>query len=176
MATISEQWTTPLPDGVPSTHKEHTESRTTILLPNDHSAFLNPPQQFNRDMSVAVIRAWNERRIEEATKKHNSKPIKGRGRKGGKGKGGPKQETSESAETAAEERAPDAVEEPVAGPSKEVGLVRWSRREVLTAVQVHAEEYQDSRSAFRHGASSYPICQGNPERQVRYHQYASELC
>ena len=62
---MSSQYTVQLPGGVPSTHREHTESKTTILLPNDNTAFLNPPQQFNRDLSVAVIRAWNERRIEE---------------------------------------------------------------------------------------------------------------
>lgn len=127
---MSEQWTTPLPGGVPSTHKEHTESRTTILLPNDHSAFLNPPQQFNRDMSVAVIRAWNERRIEEATKKFHERQAKGKGRakKGGKPKGAHKQETGEVAAepvatataTATETNVQETTEEPIAGPSKEV--------------------------------------------------------
>jgi hypothetical protein len=123
-ADMSEQWTTPLPGGVPSTHKEHTESRTTILLPNDHSAFLNPPQQFNRDMSVAVIRAWNERRIEEATKKHMERFSKGksrmRGKKGGANipKGNEQAVAEETVNT--EIKAEDKKEEPVAGPSREV--------------------------------------------------------
>ena len=56
--------TVPLPGGIPPNHKPHTESNTTILLPKA-GVFLNPPQQFNRDLSVAVIRAWNERRKEE---------------------------------------------------------------------------------------------------------------
>lgn len=79
---MAEPYTVPLPGGIPSNHREHTESRTTILLPTDRSAFLNPPQQFNRDLSVAVIRAWNERRVEAAkahfeqrqTKRRKPKP------------------------------------------------------------------------------------------------------
>jgi len=36
-----------------------TEGKATILFPKDH-VFYNPVQQFNRDLSVAVIRAWSE--------------------------------------------------------------------------------------------------------------------
>lgn len=87
---MAEPYTVPLPGGIPPKHSEHTESRTTILLPTDHSAFLNPPQQFNRDLSVAVIRAWNERRIEAAkvvfdkkqSRKRKSKPTKQEGDEG----------------------------------------------------------------------------------------------
>ena len=50
---------------VPPTHKTHSEASTTILIPRDNTAFLNPVQEYNRDMSVAVIRAWNEMRLEE---------------------------------------------------------------------------------------------------------------
>jgi tRNA (guanine26-N2/guanine27-N2)-dimethyltransferase len=57
--------TIPLPGGVPDTHRPHTESTTTILVPKENIAFLNPVQQYNRDLSVAVIRAWNEMRKEE---------------------------------------------------------------------------------------------------------------
>ena len=84
---MSKTYTNPLPGGIPSTHKEHTESRTTILLPKDQSAFLNPPQQFNRDLSVAVIRAWNERRIEDAKSRWEAKQAR-------KGKKGKKEETT----------------------------------------------------------------------------------
>ena len=36
-----------------------TEGKATILFPKDH-VFYNPVQQFNRDLSVAVIRTWSE--------------------------------------------------------------------------------------------------------------------
>jgi hypothetical protein len=75
--------TVPLPGGIPPNHKEHTEAKTTILVPTDHTAFLNPTQQFNRDLSVAVIRAWNERRKERLEAKYESKKSK-KGKKKGK--------------------------------------------------------------------------------------------
>src|SRR6478736_622734 len=59
-------YTLPLPGGIPDTHRPHTEAKTTILVPKDNIAFLNPVQEYNRDLSVAVIRAWNEMRKEEA--------------------------------------------------------------------------------------------------------------
>jgi len=75
-------------------------------------------------MSVAVIRAWNERRIEEATKKFHERQAKGKGRakKGGKPKGAQKQETGEVAAepVATETNVQETPEEPIAGPSKEV--------------------------------------------------------
>src|SRR2546421_10119498 len=36
-----------------------TEGKATILFPKDE-VFYNPAQQFNRDLSVAVIRTWSE--------------------------------------------------------------------------------------------------------------------
>jgi tRNA (guanine26-N2/guanine27-N2)-dimethyltransferase len=105
---MSSAYTNPLPGGIPDTHREHTESRTTILLPKDHSAFLNPPQQFNRDLSVAVIRAWNERRIEVAETAWKAKQAK-------KGKN----------KAAVEGSAPT----PVAGPSNE-GNSRFQVRNI----------------------------------------------
>src|SRR5208282_6704923 len=36
-----------------------TEGKATILFPKDQ-VFYNPVQQFNRDLSVAVIRTWSE--------------------------------------------------------------------------------------------------------------------
>ena len=83
-ATSQPPYTVPLPGGIPADHKPHTESRTTILLPSA-GAFLNPPQQFNRDLSVAVIRAWNEKRKEIAEAKSRVKAE--RLSKKGKGKG-----------------------------------------------------------------------------------------
>lgn len=52
------------PFAVPKGYKPHTERTTTILLQDDNTAFLNPVQEFNRDLSVAVIRGWNQKRKE----------------------------------------------------------------------------------------------------------------
>ncbi|KAH9996809.1 N2,N2-dimethylguanosine tRNA methyltransferase [Russula vinacea] len=38
----------------------HTENTSHILLPSNNEAFLNPVQEFNRDLSVAAIRVWSE--------------------------------------------------------------------------------------------------------------------
>ncbi|EJU05611.1 N2-dimethylguanosine tRNA methyltransferase [Dacryopinax primogenitus] len=57
---------------IPPNHTLHTETTTSILLgPED--AFLNPAQQFNRDLSVAVIRCWSEVVDEEKKKKWGEK-------------------------------------------------------------------------------------------------------
>ncbi|KAL5489901.1 TRM1 [Sanghuangporus weigelae] len=47
---------TPIPEGF-TLHKENT---TRILLPGTDEAFLNPVQEFNRDLSVACLRVWSE--------------------------------------------------------------------------------------------------------------------
>lgn len=53
---------------VPPGFTLHSENTTHILLPSDNGAFLNPVQEFNRDLSVACIRVWSEEwnRIKEA--------------------------------------------------------------------------------------------------------------
>ena len=68
------------PGEVPAGYKAHTESSTTILVPDSNTAFLNPVQQYNRDLSIAVIRSWNEMRIEEAIAKQENKKSKGKGK------------------------------------------------------------------------------------------------
>ena len=45
---------------VPAGFTLHSENTTHILLPSDNGAFLNPIQEFNRDLSVACIRVWSE--------------------------------------------------------------------------------------------------------------------
>lgn len=44
---------------VPEGFRLHTENTSHILL-SANDAFLNPVQEFNRDMSVACIRTWSE--------------------------------------------------------------------------------------------------------------------
>jgi tRNA (guanine26-N2/guanine27-N2)-dimethyltransferase len=45
---------------VPEGFTLHTENTSHILLPSNNEAFLNPVQEFNRDLSVATIRVWSE--------------------------------------------------------------------------------------------------------------------
>ena len=45
---------------VPPGFTLHSENTTHILLPSDNGAFLNPVQEFNRDLSVACIQVWSE--------------------------------------------------------------------------------------------------------------------
>ena len=45
---------------IPQGYTLHTENTTRILLPPENQAFLNPVQEFNRDLSVACIRTWTE--------------------------------------------------------------------------------------------------------------------
>ena len=56
MATTSEPAQITIPEG----YTLHSENTTRILLPPGNQAFLNPVQEFNRDLSVACIRTWTE--------------------------------------------------------------------------------------------------------------------
>ncbi|WVQ82169.1 N2,N2-dimethylguanosine tRNA methyltransferase [Cryptococcus sp. DSM 104549] len=125
-STPNPAYTVPLPTGHPPDHRLHTESTTTIFLPKA-GAFLNPVQHYNRDMSVAVIRAWNEMRKEELEARWKAR-VERRGgkpkKKGKKGKGKEKVPLTEeeliaagSAEPTPDVEAPETTDEPVAGPS-----------------------------------------------------------
>jgi hypothetical protein len=44
---------------IPQGFQRHTERRATILIPTDApDAFINPIQEYNRDLSVACIKQW----------------------------------------------------------------------------------------------------------------------
>lgn len=45
---------------VPDGFVLHTENTAHLLLPDTNDAFLNPVQEFNRDMSIACITTWSE--------------------------------------------------------------------------------------------------------------------
>lgn len=45
---------------IPEGHTLHTENNSHILISSKDEAFLNPVQEFNRDLSVACIRIWSE--------------------------------------------------------------------------------------------------------------------
>ncbi|KAH7871815.1 N2 N2-dimethylguanosine tRNA methyltransferase [Lentinula edodes] len=55
----SSSTTTSPPFPVPDGFKLHTENNAHILM-SENEAFLNPVQEFNRDLSVACIRTWSE--------------------------------------------------------------------------------------------------------------------
>lgn len=56
------------------------EGEAKILFPNEESVFYNPIQQFNRDLSVTCIKAWDEmyqeERMERRAKSENKKRTK----------------------------------------------------------------------------------------------------
>jgi tRNA G26 N,N-dimethylase Trm1 len=45
---------------IPDGFTLHSENTAHIILPSSDEAFLNPVQEFNRDLSVACIRVWSE--------------------------------------------------------------------------------------------------------------------
>ena len=55
------------PITIPEGYKLHTENTSHILLPSTNEAFLNPIQEFNRDLSVACIRTWSQQ-LDQAKK------------------------------------------------------------------------------------------------------------
>lgn len=62
--------TTPASVTVPAGFTLHTENTSAVLLPAaGNDAFLNPVQEFNRDLSVACIRAWGARAGAEKERK-----------------------------------------------------------------------------------------------------------
>lgn len=65
------------PITVPEGFTLHTENTSHILLPSNNEAFLNPVQEFNRDISVAAIRVWSE----ELNKKKEERWGQARGRR-----------------------------------------------------------------------------------------------
>lgn len=52
------------------------EGSATIVLPSKEAAFLNPVQEFNRDLSVLAIRSWSEQRNEEKRRKFDASAAK----------------------------------------------------------------------------------------------------
>ena len=67
---------------VPPGFKLHTENTSHILLPENNEAFLNPVQEFNRDLSVACIRTWAAERAKLQESKwllHQEKEKAGNG-------------------------------------------------------------------------------------------------
>ena len=95
-SSTSAQVTIPeIPDG----YTIFTENTASILLPSTDEAFLNPVQEFNRDMSVACIRVWSDelnQAKEERWKRVNEGGVKVKGK--GKKKRGKAEEAEEDEE------------------------------------------------------------------------------
>ena len=72
-------------DEIPEGFSLHKENTTKILLPSTDEAFLNPVQEFNRDLSVACIRAWSEE-LDAAKEKKWRERIAGAGKRHGQGR------------------------------------------------------------------------------------------
>ena len=72
---------------VPEGYTLHTENTARILLPATDEAFLNPVQEFNRDMSVACIRVWSEEMNRVREEKWRERMVSGAGEGGKRGKG-----------------------------------------------------------------------------------------
>jgi tRNA (guanine26-N2/guanine27-N2)-dimethyltransferase len=55
--------------GLKAEESAFREGSATIVLPSKETAFLNPVQEFNRDLSTLAIRTWGQIRNEEKKKK-----------------------------------------------------------------------------------------------------------
>lgn len=56
--------------GLKSDESAFREGSATIVLPSKETAFLNPVQEFNRDISTLAIRTWSQVRNEEKRQKY----------------------------------------------------------------------------------------------------------
>ncbi|KAL1405404.1 RNA methyltransferase tRNA(m5U54)methyltransferase [Vanrija albida] len=129
MSTSSIPYTVPLPGGIPDKYRPHTEQTTTILVPKANTAFLNPVQEYNRDLSVSVIRAWNDQRKEELEARWRANNAK----KEAKGKGKSKPKANDAEEKPAEEGETNGAE-PDAGASTEPKKFQASKITILEAL------------------------------------------
>lgn len=57
---IASMATTAAPKPAPEGYKLVTEGKGNILFPNDNAVFYNPVQEFNRDLSIACIRNFED--------------------------------------------------------------------------------------------------------------------
>ncbi|KAK8864245.1 N2,N2-dimethylguanosine tRNA methyltransferase [Kwoniella newhampshirensis] len=152
-------YTVPLKEGIPPNHRLHTESTTTIFLPKE-GAFLNPVQHYNRDMSVAVIRAWNEMRKEELEKKWRTKMEK----RGGVVKPKKGKKAAAKAKVSVDEEISEEAVTNVTGPSTE---------HLTTAAGGQPEAGPSIEKKFR--APSINILEALAATGLRSIRYAKEI-
>lgn len=81
------------------------EGSATIVLPTSSAAFLNPVQEFNRDLSVLAIRSWSDMMDEDLRKKWEAKMQRRKAQQLNGGKGGKKRPHASTTEEAGASRA-----------------------------------------------------------------------
>ena len=97
---MSSSTLTPTARPTPEGFSPHTERNATILLPVQDKPFLNPIQEYNRDLSVAVIKHWSrvkDNELKEKFEKKRSKVAANKEKQKSKGKG--KQVVQQETET-----------------------------------------------------------------------------
>ncbi|KAG1878051.1 tRNA methyltransferase [Suillus subalutaceus] len=97
---------------VPEGFTLHTENTSHILISSKEEAFLNPVQEFNRDLSVACIRVWSE----ELNREKEAKWMRSQERRA-KREGGGEAETGQQKE---QKKAKTASTEPSNGPGDDL--------------------------------------------------------
>ncbi|VDB83009.1 unnamed protein product [Peniophora sp. CBMAI 1063] len=100
---------------VPEGFKLYTENSAKLLLPDTADAFLNPVQEFNRDLSVAVITAFAEARARDRERAFIAKQAKRASRGEPKKKKAKLEGETEKAGAVAAETGETAVEDVTMG-------------------------------------------------------------
>jgi tRNA (guanine26-N2/guanine27-N2)-dimethyltransferase len=130
-----------------SSEQAFREGSATIVLPKSSTAFLNPVQEFNRDLSVLAIRSWSEMMDEGLRKKWEERRRK-MGQNGHNGKKGRKRgaanveqdgqnrEAGALAEAVSTEDAPQDVEPSSDASSKRIKLSNGQSSEASTSAPV----------------------------------------
>lgn len=115
---IDQQAATADTPAVPKGFRPHSEGQASILVPLGNTAFLNPIQEYNRDLSVCVIEHWARVRSREMQEKFEAGWRKRQERgKGGKKRKREQQQATDGAESVVAEQAvpsstPPAFAEP----------------------------------------------------------------
>jgi len=71
---------------VPAGYTVHREASAEVLLAEGRDVFINPIQEFNRDLSTLTIRTWSELANEEKQAKWDRKKLNAASNKGKKRK------------------------------------------------------------------------------------------
>lgn len=97
--TYLRKMSTPAPPPayvIPEGFTLHKENTSAILLPASNDTFLNPVQEFNRDLSVACIRTWGDLMNAEKEGKWRASSERRAKRAEGQGAGGRKAKKAKS--------------------------------------------------------------------------------
>ncbi|KAL1701396.1 N2,N2-dimethylguanosine tRNA methyltransferase-domain-containing protein [Schizophyllum commune] len=160
---------------VPEGLRLHTENTTHLLLAADE-AFLNPVQEFNRDLSIACIRTWSEMREKERQAKREA----GRARKRAKAAkdaeakgGGGKQEGEAPKEVEAEASKPAPLKSTILEALSATGLrsIRYAKEIPLAHRVVANDILPAAAEAIRRNVDI-----NGPLAQERVHVNEGDAC